>query len=123
MAQWKQIILEGNRASITKREWCRQNGISEKAFFYWQHKIRSIAAASMDEASSVQLPAPHVQSNPQSFVEIPVPGPYSTPVNSEAASPGVSPELMIQVNDCRVFVNGTVQENTLRAVMKVIRNA
>lgn len=122
MAQWEQIILEGNRASITKREWCRQNGISEKAFFYWQRKIRRKAAASMDEAS-VQLPLPPVQSNQQSFVEISGPETSSDPVKRETVSLNVSPELMVQINDCRVFITGTIQENTLRTVMKVIRDA
>ena len=40
LAQWEQIVLEGNKASVTKRKWCRQNGINEKSFFYWQRKIR-----------------------------------------------------------------------------------
>ena len=122
MAQWEQIILEGNRASITKREWCRQNGISEKTFFYWQRKIRRKAAAAMDEASA-QLSLPPAQSNQQSFVEISVPATSSDPVNRETASLNVSPELMVQVNDCRVFITGTIQETTLRTVMKVIRDA
>ena len=122
MAQWKKIILEGNRAPVTKREWCRQNGISEKTFFYWQRKIRCMAAASLDKATA-QLPASPVQSIQQAFVEIPFSREPSGPTDIEAASLNISPELMVQVKDCRIFVNGTIQENTLKTVMKVIRDA
>ena len=49
-SRWERIILEGNRASVSKKEWCRQNGINEKSFYYWQKKIRM---AAIENANSV----------------------------------------------------------------------
>ena len=43
--QWRQIVLEANGTSLTKKEFCRQNGIKEKQFYYWQRKIRRQDAA------------------------------------------------------------------------------
>ena len=33
---WKRLILEANNSGLSKTEWCRQNNISSKTFFYWQ---------------------------------------------------------------------------------------
>ena len=69
LAQWKQIVLEGNQASVSKREWCRQNGISEKSFFYWQRKIR-LKALDTRETSCHRTSSTHCSSRP-GFVELP----------------------------------------------------
>ena len=116
-SHWEQIILEGNRAQTTKREWCRQNGIREKTFYYWQRKFRNEAVEALE--SSKAVPA-SLQSG-SSFVEIPVTNSFNDPEGF--ASKGVSPELMLQIDDCRVFITGAIQEHTLRTVVKVIRNA
>ena len=41
---WKRLIMEANRSGLSKSEWCRQNGINIKTFFYWQRKIRLMEA-------------------------------------------------------------------------------
>ena len=116
-SQWERIIIEGNKATISKKEWCKQNGISEKSFYYWQRKIRKQATKALETSKAVPVPAPC-----SAFVELPfpsVPQSFREPVQS----PGVPPELIIQVGDCRIYVTGAVQEHTLCTVMKVIRNA
>ena len=47
-SQWEQIVLEANKSAISKKDWCRQNGINLKSFYYWQKKIRNEAAKDMD---------------------------------------------------------------------------
>lgn len=118
LAQWERIVLEGNRASVTKREWCRQNGINEKSFFYWQRKIR-LKALDARNAHSAIVSVPATDNSKPTFVELPFPG----GADGKKSDTNVMPELMIQVNDCRVFVTASVQESTLQTVMKVIRNA
>ena len=54
-SQWEQIVLEGNQASISKKEWCKQNGISEKSFYYWQRKIRLQAAEALEAEKAVPV--------------------------------------------------------------------
>ena len=118
LAQWKQIVLEGNQASVSKREWCRQNGISEKSFFYWQRKIR-LKALDARETSSAIVPVPPADSSRPGFVELP----FLSRTANEKSDTNILPDLMIQVNDCKVFVTASIQESTLQTVMKVIRNA
>ena len=55
---WAMLIRECNNSGLTKREFCRQRGISEKSYYYWLRKFRS----QMAEAAAPQLvqlePAP-----------------------------------------------------------------
>ena len=55
---WAMLVQECNNSGLTKREFCRQRGISEKSFYYWLRKLRN----QMAEAAAPQLvqldPAP-----------------------------------------------------------------
>ena len=121
-SQWEQIIIECNRAPITKREWCRQNGISEKSFFYWQRKIRKQTVKEMKQLSS-DLPVQRGSGDQAVFAVLPFTGINAIPEGNETLTMNAVPELMIQVNHCSVYVSGSVQESILKTVMKVIRDA
>lgn len=49
--EWAMRIQECSASGLTKREFCRQRGISEKSFYYWLRKLR----AQMAEESAPQL--------------------------------------------------------------------
>ena len=120
-SQWEQIVLEGNNASVSKKEWCRQNGISLKSFYYWQRKIRRTAAEALEESkSSAHLQVPARSSS--SFVELPAPFPSQSD-RGPALPQDLVPELMLQIGGCQIFVTGSIQERTLDTVMRVIRKA
>ena len=38
---WAMLIEECSNSGLTKREFCRRRGISEKSFYYWLRKLRS----------------------------------------------------------------------------------
>ena len=40
LQQWSKIISECLASGQNKTAWCRQNGISDKKFFYWQKILR-----------------------------------------------------------------------------------
>ena len=47
---WAKLIQECNNSGLSKREFCRQRGISEKSFYYWLRKLRSqIAEAAVPQ--------------------------------------------------------------------------
>ena len=48
---WAVLIQECTNSGLTKREFCRQRGISEKSFYYWLRKLRS----QMAEAAEPQI--------------------------------------------------------------------
>lgn len=49
--QWALVIQECSASGLSNREFCRQRGISEKSFYYWQRKMRT----QLIEAASPQL--------------------------------------------------------------------
>ena len=70
--QWTRIINECLASGMKKTAWCKEHGISDKAFFYWQRRLREEAYISTIESSS--LPAVKTVSSPATpsvdFVEL-----------------------------------------------------
>lgn len=48
--QWTKIIKECLASGMNKTAWCREHGISDKSFFYWQRRLREEAYISTIEA-------------------------------------------------------------------------
>lgn len=42
IAQWSSIIQQCNTSGITKKQWCQDNNVNEKQFYYWQRRIRKM---------------------------------------------------------------------------------
>ena len=38
--QWEMVVQECAASGLSNREFCRQRGIPEKRFYYWQRKLR-----------------------------------------------------------------------------------
>ncbi len=58
---WAMVIQECNSSGLSNREFCRQRGIAEKSFYYWQRKLRQ----QIVESAAPQL----VQLEPASVTE------------------------------------------------------
>ena len=52
--QWAQIIRECQSSGLSNKEYCRQQGISEKSYYYWLRKLRSTAAESIPQIVEVE---------------------------------------------------------------------
>ncbi len=56
--QWAMVVQECATSGLSNREFCKQRGIVEKTFYYWQRKLRT----QIIEASAPKLvqmePAP-----------------------------------------------------------------
>ena len=55
--QWAQIIRECQSSGLSKKEYCRQQGILEKTYYYWLRKLRSAAAEGMPQIVEMEPPA------------------------------------------------------------------
>ena len=61
LQEWSQIIQAGQNSGLSKREFCRQNGISERQYYYWLKKLRETVAETASP-HLVHLEAPVPQS-------------------------------------------------------------
>ena len=55
--QWTQIIRECQGSGLSNKEYCRQQGISEKTYYYWLRKLRREAAEGIPQIVEVEPPA------------------------------------------------------------------
>ena len=124
---WRQIIVKAEASSLSINEWCRQNGIKSRKFYYWRKRLREIAQPP-EGASSV-----HSDNN--QFIEFsiedePLPEPHANPLRNASPIPEsfmlssvIEPEVRIETSYFKVFVKSGVKEQTLRMVLKVIGDA
>jgi transposase-like protein len=52
LTQWAQIVHERKESGQSNRAWCRENGINEKTYYYWQRRLREAAC---DRFKAAQL--------------------------------------------------------------------
>lgn len=57
LQQWGQIVQQCRESGMSNRDFCRQNGITEKTYYYWLRKLR-MAAAGKDSPRLVELEKP-----------------------------------------------------------------
>lgn len=63
---WLGVIQACNASGLSNREFCRQNGISEKSYYYWLRKLRD----QMAEAAAPKLVSVELTSVPQDVLQI-----------------------------------------------------
>ena len=49
LQEWAQIHRRCKESGLSNREFCRQNGIAEKTFYYWLKKLREAAIDSQPQ--------------------------------------------------------------------------
>ncbi|MBQ3372432.1 MAG: hypothetical protein IJI41_13735 [Anaerolineaceae bacterium] len=114
LQQWHEIIQAQLASGQNKRAWCRENGISEKQFFYWQRRVRK----EIYERQQLSL-APAGSAAPCArLVEVPIIRSASSP-----ATEGFRPEAVIAIGNVTVGVSGGISEALLMSIGKMIRYA
>ena len=125
---WKRLILEANNSGLSKTEWCRQNNISSKTFFYWQRKVRLMEA--QKALSSSELPSvstgqkaaisPDFVDMTHLYKETTAPTENVPSGNSQS---GFAPQLMLLADQYRILIGEDVREQTLSTVLMAIKHA
>ena len=103
--QWSRIIEECLASGMPKTSWCKANGISDKAFFYWQRILRTEAYI-----EKKQLPAvtSSKQETPVAFVEL-------QPINApDAGDTSFRPDMIIKRRDVTVEISNSASPELLK---------
>lgn len=112
-ANWFNIITECQQrpADVSAKQWLADNGIKEKAYYYWLRKFRREA--------SEQMKLPAVTAPAQvSFAEISIP--VSAPVKAARNS---NPVAIIHVGGITLEVSNDISETLLRALLQEVTHA
>ena len=67
--QWKQIISNCLASGQTKKQWCRDNGVSEKSFYYRQRILRNESYIELRHSAEI-VPVRQAQELPTALVEL-----------------------------------------------------
>ena len=108
--QWTNIIKECLTSGMSKTTWCREDGISDKSFFYWQRILRE--EAYLTTLENTLTPAVKGNSVPTTtdFVEIKM-----TDQTSSSASP-FKPDVVIRRGSVSIEISNTATEELLNKV-------
>ena len=99
--KWADIIVAANNSGMTKEEFCKQNGINRKTFYYYQRKLRQELGTYITETKETQ------------FVEVPV----------AAGRTQSCPAAVIHVGSVSIDIADGISESTLISIGRIIRNA
>ena len=110
--QWTKIIKECLASGMNKTAWCREHGISNKSFFYWQRRLReeayisAVESSSPPAAKSVNIPAePSVD-----FVELRI------SEQSTVSPASFRPDVIIRKGSFSIELSNTASEELLSRI-------
>lgn len=117
---WKDVIRQchARPKGQTIKDWCAQNNVSEKQFYYWQRQIRLQIAEGMTGAL---VPAAGIE-HAVSFTEIPVPAINSTLPASDDTN-DFQAEAVIRKGDLVIAVRNSISDRLLGRILEGVTNA
>ena len=112
-ASWLSIITECQQrpVNVTVKQWLADNGVKEKAYYYWLRKFRREAC------EQIQLPAVTTQAE-VSFAEFPISLP--APVKPEAAS---NTAAVISANGITIEITNDISKPLLCLLLKEVAHS
>lgn len=108
--QWTNIIKECLASGMPKTTWCREHGISDKSFFYWQRILRE--EAYLTTLGNTLAPAINENSAPATtdFIEIKMNDQASESINP------FKPDVVIRRGSVSIEISNTATEEILNKI-------
>ena len=107
ITQWQQIITERREKGLTIRAYCRNKGIQESTYHYWQKKLREVLAA---KAEAVIQDGTLTCMEPRGWLAV------RTEPDANA-----SIGVYVEVNGCWISVDKDTDERLLQKVCRALK--
>ena len=116
--EWFSIIQACNSSGLPKKQWCEENGIPLRKFFYWQKRIRAGLYKEVKKKTGL-VPAAPVQSTAlaPSFAEIP-----ATPVTLTQGDL-FQPDAVITVGGVSIQLSNAATKELLDRISGALNHA
>lgn len=99
---WALMVQEQTRSGLSIREWCKQNDIAPKTFYYRRKQVRSELLQAASPVFAELIP-------PES--------------ESSSLSDGFRPQLTISIKDAVIGIDQETPQCLLASVIEVMRHA
>lgn len=122
-AQWLEIVTQcQNRPEgTTVKQWLSDNGIKEKAYYYWLRKFRKQAYAQM------HLPSTEVSVGSDiSFAEVSIPAQRPTGISKateETTVEAIRPVAVIKNADITIALTNEISDSLLSRIFREVAHA
>ena len=98
---WALMVQEQTRSGLSIREWCKQNDIAPKTFYYRRKQVRSELLQAASPVFAALIP-------PES--------------ESSSLSDGFRPQLTISIKDAVIGIDQEMPQCLLASVLEVMRH-
>lgn len=119
-SNWKDIIrqCQNRPAGISAKQWMADNQVNEKAYYYWQRKLRKETYNQMNNSSLI----PALQSNTEvSFAELRIPEPGKT--SSDTIPEIIKPTAVIRTETMTIALSNDISDNLLLKLLREVSHA
>lgn len=122
-AQWLEIVTQcQNRPEgTTVKQWLSDNGIKEKAYYYWLRKFRKQAYAQMHLSSTEVSVGSDI-----SFAEVSIPDQRPTGIpkaTEETTVEAIRPVAVIKNADITIALTNEVSDSLLSRILREVAHA
>lgn len=122
-AQWLEIVTQcQNRPEgTTVKQWLSDNGIKEKAYYYWLRKFRKQAYAQMHLSSTEVSVGSDI-----SFAEVSIPDQKPTGIpkaTEETTVEAIRPVAVIKNADITIALTNEVSDSLLSRILREVAHA
>lgn len=94
--KWTELLISCNRSGQSKVEWCKEQGINIKTFYYWQHKLRT---------ETMQLSEIHA----------------IVPVNTAPCKEKSRDKIVIRANEISVELPADISQDVITHTIKALK--
>jgi len=115
---WLNIVTQcqNRQTDVSVKQWLEDNGIKEKAYYYWLRKFRREAYEQM------QLPSV-TSKNEVTFAEVPVPLMHSKPETVSVSCTEYIPAAVIKGNGITIELSNSISETLLTFLLREVYHA
>ena len=109
LEQWTKLVQCCADSGLTKKEWCSQNNIKLKTYYYWQRRVRNHALM-----LKTAVPASET-----AFTEIKLRGTVPADTASSKDIPDFRADVVIRSRTLTIEISNTASDRLLSVIGKV----
>ena len=105
LENWAEMVRSRSTSGLTVEQWCRENGIGRKTYYYRQRKVRQAALAELKDTS-------------ENSSEVPVFGKLDLPLQNATSQPAITVHLPYATLE----IGKAATEQTIKAVLMALKS-